>query len=187
MKAHYTLAPLFMALLLLAAWVAVLAIPGAFILTIFFLALVTTVGVLVVALILAITLVTLFWRRHWISGLTMCLGLLGVLLLATRPSVATSPALWVADVTHVLYYRGALLEQSRELRSKGVSPAVAAIAIDGFGSMTSGIAFDPTGEIVLPPNKRSQAWMAAAGRTELGVDDLQARQVVGNYYSWFHD
>ena len=187
MKAHYTLAPLSMALLLLAAWVAVLAIPGAFILTLFFLAPITIPGILVIALLLAVTLVTLFWRRHWISGLTMCLGLLGVLLLATQPTVAASPALWVADVTHVLYYRGALLEQSRELRSKGVSPAVAAIAIDGFGSMTSGIAFDPTGEIVLPSNKRSQAWMAAAGQTELGVEELQARHIVGDYYSWFHD
>jgi hypothetical protein len=53
--------------------------------------------------------------------------------------------------------------------------------------MTSGIAFDPTGEIVLPSNKRSQAWMAAAGQTELGVEELQARHIVGDYYSWFHD
>ena len=180
------LAPLSIALLLLAAWVAVLAIPGAFILATFLLAFIP----IPVTLVLAATLVILFWRRHWLSGVTMCLGLLAVLLLATLPSVATSPARWIADVTHVIYYRGALLRQTRELRSKGVSPAVAVITIEGLGSVNSGIAFDPTGEIVLPQKKRSQAWMAAAGQTELGlgVEDLQARQIVGDYYSWlFYD
>jgi hypothetical protein len=40
---------------------------------------------------------------------------------------------------------------------------------------------DPTGEIVLPADRRSKAWAATAGQTELGVEGLEARHIVGNY------
>ena len=98
-------------------------------------------------------------------------GLIAIALLACVPTVARSPAEWTAELAQLVFYRGTLLRQADELRRSGVSPAVAAVAIDGFGSMTSGIALDPTGEILLTPDKRSRQWTAAAGKTELGVED----------------
>jgi hypothetical protein len=78
-------------------------------------------------------------------------GLIAIALLACIPTVARSPAEWTAELAQLVFYRGTLLRQADELRRSGVSPAVAAVAIDGFGSMTSGIALDPTGEILLTP------------------------------------
>jgi len=52
--------------------------------------------------------------------------------------------------------------------------------------MTSGIAYDPSGEIMLPADRRSAGWKASVGQSELGVTDFQARPIVGAYYSWFH-
>lgn len=180
-------APLCVVFLLLAFWIALLAIPGAWLLTAIFIAPMSMTALLIGAAVSALALVTLFWRRHWVSGVTMGLGLVTLVLLTTQPNIGNSPARWVANLTQVAYYRGALLRQARELSQEGVSPALAAIGIDGFGSLTSGVALDPTGEILLPPDKRSDAWKAAANHSELGVDDLQGVHVIGDYYSWFHD
>jgi hypothetical protein len=134
----------------------------------------------------ATVLVLLFWRRNRASGMTMLGGLIIVVLLAYIPTASTSPAKRIAVLAQLVCYRGALLRQADELKRRDVSPAVAAIAIDGFGSMTSGIALDPTGEILLKPEKRSRQWTATAGETELGVEDLQARHIIGEYYWWLH-
>ena len=40
-----------------------------------------------------------------------------------------------ADIVHVIYYRGDLQRQVRELDKKGIVPAVANVAIDGFGNL----------------------------------------------------
>ena len=181
--------PLVVTFLLLAFWVAVLAIPGALLIVLLFVLglLGTQIGLLIGALLLAAALIVPFWWRHWISGLTMMAGLVLVILLASLPTFATSPAEWVAHLAQVVYYRPVLLQQAAELESKGLAPAVAGHGLDGFGSLTSGIALDPSGEILLPPDRRSQAWMATGGQTELAVRGMEAHHIIGNYYSWFHD
>ncbi len=80
-----------------------------------------------------------------------------------------------------------MLEQAAELRRKGVSPAIAVIGIEGFGSLTFGIALDPTGEIAVARDKRSKAWTEVAASTELSIEGMEAHHIVGDYYSWFHD
>jgi len=123
------------------------------------------------ALANALTLVGICWWHHWISGATM-LCLIAVALLASQSTVAKSSSRRVADVAQLIYYRDVLPRQVAELQRNGASPAVAAIAVDGFGSMTSGIALDPTGEILLKPDRRSKSWMATAGQTEIGIESL---------------
>jgi hypothetical protein len=179
-------APLAVACVLFALWVAMLAVPGALLIAVIYIMSVPRMIVPACALALAAVLVLLFWWRNWVSGMTMLGGLIAIALLVYVPTVSTSPAKWTAELVQLSFYRGALLRQADELRRRGVSPAVAAVAIDGFGSMTSGIALDPTGEILLKPDERSSQWTATAGKTELGVEDLQARHILGEYYSWFH-
>jgi len=180
------LAPLAVALLLFALWIAKLAVPGAWLIVAVYTVSLPKATLVVGALVIAITMVALFWWRHWISGATMLFGLIALVLLASQPTVGRPPSRSVADVVQLIYYRNDLLRQAAELRRTGTSPAVASITIDGFGSMANGIALDPTGEILLQAEKRSKSWTATTGQTELGVEGLEARHLVGNYYSWFH-
>lgn len=181
--------PLLVAFLLLAAWIALLAIPGAFLIAMLLALelLRSETALSISALVLAAALILLFWRHHWISGVAMVAGLTIALVLACEPSLSTSPAQWTAGLARIVYYRSNLLRQAEELRKQGLSPTVACIVVDGFGSMTSGVALDPSGEILLPAEKRSQAWVATGGKTELAVEDMEAHHVIGDYYVWFHD
>ncbi len=179
------LAPLAVTLALFGAYVAVYAVPGAWLLTALVVA-PSPAGAAIVGVFLAIGLTWIFWRRHWISGATMLGGLVALVLAVSLPDPADSVAGRAIDLAHVAAYSGALQEMAEQARAQGVSPVIAVLAIDGFGSMTSGIAYDESGEVALPPEKRSKAWQTVAGETELSVDGLQARHIVGGYYAWFH-
>ncbi len=179
------LAPLAVTLALFAAYVAVYAVPGAWLLTILLVA-PSPVAAAIGGAFLALGLTWLFWRRHWISGAAMLAGLVALVLAVSLPDPADSLGGRAIDLAHVVAYRGTLQEMADQARAQGVSPVIAVHAIDGFGSMTSGIAYDESGEVGLPPEKRSKGWQTVAGETELSVDGLEARHIIGGYYAWFH-
>lgn len=178
--------PLGISLLLFAAAVCELAVPGAWLFAAMCIEHVPSAARIVVAASLATVIVGFFWWRHPISGIAMACGLVAVVMLSRLPTIGESPVNWVAHLAQVAYYGGDLRKQAVELKRRGISPAVAAITRDGFGSMGSGVALDPTGQIALLPDKRSAAWQATGGQTELGVDGLQTWHIVGDYYAWFH-
>lgn len=180
------LVPLSIAFALLILWVAVLAVPGAWLITAMLLVTIPQVWLVAGGLVAAVILVAVFWSVHRLSGLAMLGGLLVLVLVICIPNLQDSAANRLAALAQLAYYRSDLLRQMEHRRSQGIAPATAEIAIDGFGSMTSGIALDPTGEILLPPDKRSSSWTATAGKTEIGIEGLQARHLVGDYYTWFH-
>lgn len=182
---HRLWLPLLVSLALFAVCVAVFAIPGAWLLLAILYVEHSRIMTAAAALLL-VTVVFVFWRRHWISGAAMLIGISLVAVSATVPVPADSISRRAADLVGVMRYYRIVQDQLEEQKKNGVSPAVAVIPIDGFGSMTSGIAYDPTGEILLPPASRSKSWVATAGQTELGLEGLEARHIVGNYYSWFH-
>jgi hypothetical protein len=177
--------PLLVSLVLFAASVAVIAIPGAWLLFAVLYLESPAVAFTMAALFVFLT-VFFFWRRHWVSGVTMLIGVLLVAVAMTLPVPARSLSRKAADLVSVVCYYRTLQHQLKELEKRGESPVVAVVSVDGFGSMTNGIAYDPTGEILLPPARRSKSWTATAGQTELGSDGLEARSIIGNYYSWFH-
>jgi len=181
------LRPLIVVSMLFAIWVAILAIPGAWFLAIICLLDFGVLATMIVAGIVTAVMTVLFWRYHWVSGVTMLAAFIALPLLCCEPTIASSASKWVADVAQLIYYRPVLLRRAEQLRENGLSPSVAAVTVDGFGSATFGLALDPTGEILLPPEKRSKAWTATAEHTELGVDNLAARHIIGDYYSWFYD
>ena len=125
-------------------------------------------------------------RRLCMDGYGLVAGLLAAAALALLPNPPSSFLSRVSNLIEVVTYRGALQQQVLDLTRQGISPTVAEIAVDGFGSLTTGIAYDPTGEILLPKGQQSAQWKAVADRTELGVDGLEARHIVGGYYRWFH-
>ncbi len=182
---HRLWPPLLVSLVLFAASVAASAIPGAWLFLVILY--VVNPGITIAAATLPLIMVVfVFWWRHWISGAAMLIGIFLVAVSATVPAPADSISRRAADLVDVVRYYRVVQGQLQDLENSGASPAVAVIPIDGFGSMTRGIAYDPTGEILLPPASRSKSWVATAGQTELGLEGLEARHIIGNYYSWFH-
>ena len=182
---HRLWPPLLVSLALFAVCVAVFAIPGAWMLLAILYVGYSGFSIAAAALLL-VAVVFVFWRRHWISGAAMLIGISLVAGSAIVPIPADSISRKAAELVGVVCYYRIMQGQLEEQKKNGVSPAIAVISIDGFGSMTSGIAYDPTGEILLPPASRSKSWVATAGQTELGLEGLEARHIIGNYYSWFH-
>jgi hypothetical protein len=145
-------------------------------------------GVVPVSVALAFLGVTIWqWRRNWISGVSMLCAPLLVTILGAFPQPVSSPIGWAANVARVFYYRNELQKSYLDARGHGESIPVGQLYLDGFGSLTSGLAYDPSGEISLPVNKRSKAWTSGPGRTELGLENLNVHHIVGSYYHWFHD
>jgi hypothetical protein len=127
------------------------------------------------------------WRSHWARGLAVLCTPLLVLMLGVVPKPITSPVGWAANVARVAYFRAELQRSYLDQKTRGESLPVGQLAIDGFGNLTSGLAYDPSHELGVPPDKRSNAWMLARGRTELGSSNLEVHRILGSYYFWFHD
>lgn len=145
-------------------------------------------GAIPVGLLLAITALSFFyWRRHWLSGLSLVCAVPLVFAIGIFPNPVNSPVGWAANVLKVVYYRHELQQSYAEAKSSGQRSRLGQADIDGFGSLTSGLVYDPSGEIALPPHQRSKAWTNGPGATELGIDKLEVHHIFGHYYQWFHD
>jgi hypothetical protein len=140
----------------------------------------------IIVLFLILFLAVKAWRSHWISGLAVLCAPLLVFGLATFPSPLVSPVGWAVNSARAIYYRAELQRSYLEARRSGQPQPVGYIYLDGFGSLTSGLAYDPSGQIALPINKRSNSWNDGPGQTELGLDNLEAHHLFGPYYQWFH-
>lgn len=167
------------AVLLFVAWVVILATPGGFIFV--------PMMLLPLSALIGVCMLSLFWRRYRTPAAAGLAGIAVAFSLAALPTPAGSFARWAADLADVVVYRADLHRLSDEERRTGVSPAIGVLAVEGFGSLTSGLALDPSRELGLPPELRSAAWRASADHTELGVDGIETRHIIGDYYGWFHD
>jgi hypothetical protein len=145
-------------------------------------------GVIPIGLILVIVALSFFyWRRHWLSGLSLVCAAPLAFAVGIFPNPVNSPVGWAANVLKVVYYHHDLQQSYAEAKSSGQNSPLGQADIDGFGSLASGLVYDPSGEIALPPNRRSKAWTDGPGSTELGIDTLQVHRIFGHYYQWFHD
>jgi len=120
--------------------------------------------------------------RLFNSALATALG--AFLLAVVLPAPEETLARRAADLIDVVVYRGDLDQQLREARLKGGSPELAAVEIGGGFGGGYGIAYDASGELAFPLDKRSKSWEDAASNTLLGIDNLEVRHVFGNYYAF---
>ena len=116
----------------------------------------------------------------------MFIGIIALIICAKWPSPSESLVVKTAKFTQFIYYQNELKKQAEKLQNNGVSPTLVTVCIDSFGSLAYGIAFDPTGEIMLPVKNRSRSWLLSAEQTELSIEGMEAKHIVGNYYSWLH-
>jgi hypothetical protein len=145
-------------------------------------------GLIPTGLIVAIAALSfLYWRRHWLSGLSLVCAAPLAFAIGIFPNPVNSPVGWAANVLKVIYYHHDLQQSYAEAKRRGQTLPLGQADIDGFGSLTSGLVYDPSGEIALPPNRRSKAWADGPGTTELGIDRLEVHHIFGPYYHWFHD
>jgi UDP-N-acetylmuramyl pentapeptide phosphotransferase/UDP-N-acetylglucosamine-1-phosphate transferase len=176
--------PVLVGVVLFAAWVILQAIPYGWL----YLALplehpIWSITLSLLLLVLIGVLERFGLLRRLIDGRTTLIVLVAVFLMIFLPF----PRLYAVDALRVMMYHDQLQLLERQLRTRGVTPAVAVIPLDGFGNLASGVAYDPTGEILLPPARRSPAWTAnAVDADELSVSGIEVRHVVGGYYAWFH-
>jgi hypothetical protein len=144
-------------------------------------------GLIPIAAILAIAVVSFFyWRRHWLSGFSLICAAPLVIALGIFPHPVNSPVGWAANVLKVIYYHDDLQRSYLEAKKSGQTSAVGQVYTDGFGSLTAGLAYDPSREIAQPADQRSKAWTDGPGATELGNDSFEAHHIFGPYYQWFH-
>ncbi len=178
--------PLLISAFCLLAWVLILAVPNAWLLVAVIIAPAPLGAAIGVALV-ALAVVVAFWMKRRSSGIAMIIGFAVVYALGWPSEPLKAPATYLANLLRVTYYSDDLRRMADRERQQGITPALGVRDVDGFGSLTSGVAYDPTRELSRPPSLRSPAWVAAANRTELGVPGLEARHVIGDYYVWFHD
>lgn len=144
-------------------------------------------GLIPIAGMMAIAVVSIvYWRRHWLSGASILCAAPLVFALNIYPQPVTSPVGWAANGVKVLYYYRDLQRSYGEAQKSGQTTPVGQVYTDGFGSLTAGLAYDPSGEIALPPDQRSRAWTEGPGATELGNKGFEANHIWGAYYQWFH-
>jgi hypothetical protein len=144
-------------------------------------------GVLPIVVAGAIAVLScLYWRRSWLSGVSVLGAAPLVIVLNIFPHPVNSPVGWAANVVKVLYYHHALQRSYVEGQNSGHTSPVGQVYTDGFGSLTAGLAYDPSGEIALPAHQRSRAWTEGPGATELGIESLETHHIIGAYYQWFH-
>jgi hypothetical protein len=143
--------------------------------------------VIPIALILTIAAFAIFyWRRDWLSGLSLVCAAPLVFAVGVFPNPVNSPVGWAANVLKVVYYHNDLQQSYAEAKNSGQASPLGQADVEGFGSLASGLVYDPSGEIALPPNRRSKAWTDGPGATELGIDALEVHHIFGPYYHWFH-
>ena len=132
-------------------------------------------GLIPIAGIIALGVVSIFyWRHHWLSGVSMLCAAPLVFALNMYPQPVTSPVGWSANGMKVLYYYRDLQRSYVDAQQSGQSSPLGQVYTDGFGSLTAGLAYDPSGEVGLPADQRSRAWTEGPENTELGAEGFEA-------------
>jgi hypothetical protein len=162
------------------AGVAILAIPGALLLTILFAKLIF--AVLLGALVLSAILLA---RRSWPAALALIPAVGAVYLLAMVPRPSVSVVARTATWVQFLFVRHTLVQRATQLHVVQQGGPVV-LAVDGFvPTGSNGFVYDASGEVRLAPAARSDAWQAAAEPTELGSQCAWAvRPLFGPYYAY---
>ena len=124
------------AVLLIVLWllaVAAFAVPGLLLVVVFLVAArpIFTIAIATVALL---TLAARLWRKSAVAGCATLLVPVILTLLIQVPSPSRSIVRWWADLARVVYFRSDLQRTYAEAEKRGQTPAVAALAVDGFSA-----------------------------------------------------
>lgn len=168
---------------LLVIWILILAIPGCWLMFVFLaMPVLTTLPWSAVGLVVCISIA--LHRCRWWVHLSVWLSAAALALLVGYPSMGNSAASTARRWLDFAFYRPRLDVEVRAQHLDGQWPALARVTIDGFGSMSNGIAYDESGEMALPAGQQSPRWRDAAAGTELAGTTWNALRLYGHYFWW---
>lgn len=111
---------------------------------------------------------------------------LAVFTMSLAPKPGASASRWVADLLDVAAFRGDLLRQMNRQQGHATDQHIAVVYLAGFGSLTNGLAYDPSRGLDNPSRITDPLWRSEFESTELSLSNADIRHVVGPYYAWFH-
>jgi hypothetical protein len=149
----------------------------------FFLLLAPVLVLLTLGLLIFVTIA--ITRLYWVSGAALMLGTVIAAVLLAYPSIPRAPASTAIQLVQFALYKYRLDAEVAAKRAAGVHPVLAVVTTDGFISMSNGFAYDSSGEILMPRERRSAAWEVMAHGTPLSTPGCWgAGRLFGNYYGW---
>jgi hypothetical protein len=117
-------------------------------------------------------------RRSWLAAAHVASGLaIGVIGCSSALLSRT-----ISPYVQLCLVHGELDAQVSRI-PHGPAPRVAVIMTDTAFMMASGLAYDDSDQLGLPPAERSKEWVAHAQ----GADCWRASRLVGHYYKWWDD
>jgi hypothetical protein len=171
-----------LAIVLIAACVALSAVPD-FGLVDVVVCLLTTAGILLVAAASGIYGVIVARRTGWKAARVQFIVATSLMVAA----VACIPTVKVLEPYLQLAMQRGLLKEQAEQAGRAGSVRLAAIQTDSALLMASGIALDESDQIALPFPDRSATWRRRARETPLGDQCWGVARIVGHYYRWGGD
>jgi hypothetical protein len=178
--------PTYLAIGLFLLFVALFAIPRSQVLLLFFGMPVIAIATLIPIAISCVVAAASLKRQRYLRALSALV--LPVLCTIAAVNYGTTLKTCAAAADYVQFYVGyPLFAHAVSQLPRNNGPRLAVFTMDGFISMSSGVAFDESDEISLSAGKQTDAWKIRAAHTELSTDDFVAKRLVGHYYRWWSD
>jgi hypothetical protein len=186
LRRDFLIWPTSFAIVLFLLCVALLAIPGSRLFLLFFgFPVIGVISLIPIALSCFVAATCLKERRYLKSLSALVLPILctiATLNYGTTLRTCASVANYVQFYVGYPFFAHAVSQLPRNAR-----PRLAVFTMDGFISMSNGVAFDESDELDLPAGKQTGEWKVRAEHTELSTGDFVAKKLIGHYYLWWSD
>jgi hypothetical protein len=178
--------PILLATGLFLLFVALFAIPRSRVLLLFFgVPVIAIVTLIPVALSCFVAVASLKGRRYLRALSALVLPIVCAIAAVNYGGTLRTCA---AAADYVQFYVGyPFFAHAVSQLPRNEGPRLAVFTMDGFISMSSGVAFDESDEIGLAAGQQTDAWKVRAAHTELSAGDFVAKRLLGHYYRWWSD
>jgi hypothetical protein len=178
--------PTFLATGLFLLFVALFAIPRSRVFLLFFgMPVLAVVSLIPIALSCFVAVTSLKERRY--------LKMLSALVLPIVCTIAainygTTIRTCATAANYVQFYVGyPFFAHAVSQLPRNAGPRLAVFTMDGFLSMSNGVAFDESDEVGRPAGQQTGEWKLRATHTELSTGVFVAKRLFGHYYLWWSD
>jgi hypothetical protein len=184
LRRDFLIWPTKVAAVLFLVCVALFAIPGARLFVLFFgLPAIAVISLIPIALSCFVAATSLNQRRYLKALSALVLPFfctIAALNFGTALRTCASAANYVQFYVGYPFFALAVSQLPGNAR-----PRLAVFTMDGFNSMSNGVAFDESDELELPAGRQTNAWKGRAEHTELSTGDFVAKKLSGHYYLWW--
>jgi hypothetical protein len=178
--------PTFLATGLFLLFVALFAIPRSRVFLLFFGMPVIAVGSLIPIALSCFVAVTSLKERRYLKALSALV--LPIVCTIAAVNYGTTLRTCATAANYVQFYVGyPFFAHAVSQLPRNAGPRLAVFTMDGFISMSNGVAFDESDEVGLPAGQQTDEWKVRATHTELSTGVFVAKRLIGHYYLWWSD